>query len=81
MKYKRHIKSFNEATENLNISDVSGSEKYLIKRLIDRLQKLENEDLSLSKLTFRLSLVDDLLSDYSDDFLKEKINRDINEYF
>ena len=25
MKYKRHIKRFNEATENLNISDVSDS--------------------------------------------------------
>ena len=25
MKNKRHIKSFNESTENLNISDVSGS--------------------------------------------------------
>ena len=27
MKDKRHIKSFNEATENLNISDVSESKK------------------------------------------------------
>lgn len=25
MKNKRHIKSFNESTENLNISDISGS--------------------------------------------------------
>jgi hypothetical protein len=29
MKDKRHIKSFNEATENLNISDVSGSKVIL----------------------------------------------------
>lgn len=28
MKDKRHIKSFNKATENLNISDVSDSNKY-----------------------------------------------------
>ena len=30
MKDKRHIKSFNEATENLNISDVSDSETKII---------------------------------------------------
>ena len=80
---RQHINNFNKfrLSENLNISDVRDSEKYLIKRLIDRLSKLENGDLSLSKLTYRLSMVDDILSDYSDDFLKEKINRDVNEYF
>lgn len=80
MKDNKHIQNFNEHQEK-NIPDIMVSEKYLIKRLIEKLQKLENGDLSLSKLTFRLSLIDDFLSDYSDDFLKEKINRDLNEYF
>jgi hypothetical protein len=75
---KNYIQNFNEHQENFKIHN---SEKELIKRLIDRLQKLENEDLSLSKLTFRLSIVDDMLSNYNDNFLKEKIIRDLNEYF
>ena len=44
MKDKRHIKSFNEATENLNISDVSDS--YKIARVIDL---LKNKDLNFHK--------------------------------
>lgn len=38
MKDKKHIKSFNEATENLNISDVSDSEK--INNLIQIIEDL-----------------------------------------
>ena len=38
MKDKRHIKSFNEATENLNISDVSDSKLYTRSEVIKLIQ-------------------------------------------
>ena len=40
MKDKRHIKSFNEATENLNIYDVMS---IFLTKLQSRLRELENE--------------------------------------
>jgi hypothetical protein len=38
MKDKKHIKSFNEATENLNISDVSDSKLYTRSEVIKLIQ-------------------------------------------
>ena len=67
------IKNFNEHLEN-------STENYLIKTLMGRLQDIKSGDLILSKLTYRLSIIDDLLSELSDDFLKDKIINDINKY-
>ena len=47
MKDKRHIKTFNEATENLNISDVSDSKLYTRDEVIRLLEDLY-EDVSYS---------------------------------
>ena len=40
MKNNKHIKSFNEATENLNISDVSDSNVKKLKSIISELPKM-----------------------------------------
>lgn len=42
MKNKKHIKSFNEATENLNISDVSDSD--FIFNLLEKMLNKQEED-------------------------------------
>ena len=59
MKGKKHIKSFNEATENLNISDVSDSYDLAlvsIDSLINRLKALKTtmkeKKFVISKLTW-----------------------------
>ena len=46
MKEKRHIKRFNEASENLNISDVSDSSnevQFLITLKVQDIEKFNNE--------------------------------------
>lgn len=46
MKDLKHIKSFNESTENLNISDISGSEKLYSVDDIHKIIKYMNKNYS-----------------------------------
>lgn len=45
MKDKRHIKSFNEATENLNISDVRSSKSHIdfLDEFVEKMNKLRDD--------------------------------------
>jgi hypothetical protein len=63
MKDFKHIKSFNEATENLNISDVSESKDLVIKvkHLIKYLQDNFDED---AEVTFDHMMKPEYLEDY-----------------
>lgn len=70
MKDKRHIKSFNEATENLNISDVSDSD-FLLRTIADRIRNnveiIEYADDRDSELNIEecMKIIKDDLSRYS----------------
>ena len=61
MKGKRHIQSFNEASENFNISDVSDSEK------LNKAEEL------LQSLVF-LSQAQELKSFFENAYIKEYMN-------
>jgi hypothetical protein len=74
MKDKRHIKSFNEATENLNISDVRSSKinelfggdrkdtiEPIIESIIDKLETIKNDVVYDREDMIKIEFIDGLL--------------------
>jgi hypothetical protein len=49
MKDLKHIKRFNEAQENLNISDVSGSNLTMRQLMLDRIEQIKRVENGFSK--------------------------------
>ena len=62
MKDKRHIKSFNEATENLNISDVRSSETIDARKIVINCLKMYNLT-EVEEMNYQADLADEIIND------------------
>ena len=76
MKDKRHIKSFNEATENLNISGVSDSNLTMRQLILDRINQIKRVEngFSKSRMKWRQPLSHGTITKFAEEIIFEDLS-------